>query len=241
MAHYYLVPSLVALRDEINARYPRRDKSSDGWIGDTSHAARKSSHNPDYAHGGAVRAIDIDVDDRDPNRHLGQQVLDATIGDPRVWYVIHKGKIWSRTYGWKPRRYTGNPHTGHVHVSVNENARQWKDTSRWLDPEKARWQWNPDVVSDLALVQQQFQIAAGVRKGQRKRYHGIAAIQNALNVKGGAKLVVNGWVGSDTLAAMAAYERRHKVGTGRATTPDPESLGPRGLQIMYRFTGPETS
>lgn len=235
---YYLAPSLVALRNEINARYPKRDKSSDGWIGDTSHAARKSSHNPDYANGGAVRGLDIDIDDNDPSRDLAQQVLDATIGDRRVWYVIHKGKLWSRTYDWRARDYAGNPHNGHVHISLREIPGQWTDTGRWLNPEKSAWRWNPAVVSELAKIQEQFQIAAGVRKGERKRYHGVAAIQNALNVKAGADLPVDGWVGPDTLAAWKAYEKK-AGGTGRLTTPDMKALGPNGLQIAYRFTGPE--
>lgn len=234
---YYLVPALVKLRDEINARYPRRDKTSDGWIGDASHAARPSSHNPDWAHGGAVRALDIDVDDNDPTRDLRLQVIDATKGDRRVWYVISNGIIWSRTYGWRARKYLGaNQHTHHVHVSVVEDPKQWQDTAPWLKPEG--WRWNPEVVSDLAKIQEQFQIAAGVRHGAKQRYHGVAAIQNALNVKAGADLLVDGWVGADTVKAWAAYERQHG-GTGRATTPDPVSLGPEGLQILYRFKGPE--
>lgn len=100
------------------------------------------------------------------------------------------------------------------------------------------WKWNPEVVSDLAKIQEQFQISAGVREGKIQRYHGIAAIQNALNVKAGANLPVDGYVGPKTLAAWKAYEQQHG-GTGRLTTPDPKSLGPEGLQIMYRFTGPE--
>lgn len=236
---YYLIPALAQLRSEVNARFPKRDKASDGWIGDASHSARKSSHNPDYAHGGAVRAIDIDVDDNDPNRNLRLQVIDAAKGDPRVWYIISNGIIWSRTHGWRALRYTGsNQHYKHVHISAVEDQRQWTNTSRWLDPEKRAWKWNPQVVSDLALVQIQFQIAAGVRKGAVKRYHGVAAIQNALNVKFGAELDVDGIVGPATLKAMREYEKKNG-GTGRATTPDPESLGPRGLQILYRFRGPE--
>lgn len=238
MAVPYLVPSLVALRNEVNARFPDRDKRSDGWIGDDSHATRTSSHNPTDS--GAVRGLDLDIDDNDAGRSLAQQVLDATIGDHRVWYVIHKGKIWSRTYGWRARAYTGNPHDGHIHVSVQENLSAWRDTSRWLAPEKRVWQWNPDVVSELDLVQMEFQKKAGVREGEPKRYHGTAAIQNALNVKAGADLDVNGWVDDDTLAAWKAYEKK-AGGTGRLTTPDMKALGPNGLQIAYRFTGPEAS
>lgn len=231
----YLVPSLVQLRNEVNQMFPDRDKRSDGWIGDDSHATRFSSHNPTPE--GAVRGLDIDVDDHDPRKDLRLTVVQAAKGDPRVWYIISNGIIWSSTHGFRARKYTGaNQHFSHVHVSVHENRNAWRDTSRWFDTPK--WSWNPKVVSELDLVQQQFQIAAGVREGQRKRYHGVAAIQNALNVKAGADLAVDGWVGQDTLREMADYERK-RGGTGRATTPDPESLGGGGLQILYRFTGPE--
>jgi hypothetical protein len=231
---YHLAPALVALRDEVNKRFPKRDKRSDGWIGDASHAARKSSHNPDYANGGAVRGLDIDIDDNDAGANLAQMVLDAAIGDHRVWYVIHKGKIWSRTHGWKARVYKGNPHTGHVHISLVENPRVWADKSRWLTAPKL-WHWNPSVVSDLPLIQEQFHIEQGAVKSKRKRYHGVAAIQNALNVKylkKGQKLTVDGWVGPATLKAWRSFESSHK-GTGWKGTPDMVSL--RELQIAYRF------
>lgn len=238
MASYYLIPALEKLRSEINERYPKRDKSSDGWIGDTSHAARKSSHNPDYANGGAVRAIDIDVDDNDPNRDLRMQVINAAIRDPRVWYVISNGIIWSRTYDWKARKYLGsNPHTKHVHISAVEDQRQWTNTSRWLDPEQPRWRWNPDVVSDLAPVQREFQYEQGTAKrpaGQgRKRFHGIARIQWALG------LPQDGYAGPKTLTAWKAFESKLPADrkSGRAGTPDPLSLKARGIGRWFR--GPE--
>lgn len=236
MSSYYLAQSLVALRNEVNARWPRRDKASDGWIGDASHSARKSSHNPDYANGGVVRGLDIDVDDNDPSSNLRAEVLKAVIGDSRVWYVISNGIIYSRTYNWAARRYTGsNPHTKHVHVSLREVRSAWTNTERWLAPGKTTWEWNPKVISDLPLVQHEFQKGAGHRDGALKRYHGVAAIQNALNVKAGSNLAVDGWAGPTTVAAMGAFERKRDVGTGYATTPDAESLGPDGLQILYRF------
>lgn len=141
---YYLAPSLVALRDEVNARWPNRDKGSDGWIGDTSHSARASDHNPDWDFGGVVRAIDIDKDGIDV-----QAVLDATIGDPRVWYVIFNRRIYSRTYGWTSRAYTGaNPHDKHIHVSIAHTRAAETDRSPWLTaapqedemtPEDRKW------------------------------------------------------------------------------------------------------
>jgi hypothetical protein len=128
---YYLAPSLVALRDEVNARWPGRSKASDGWIGDTSHSARKSDHNPDWDAGGVVRAIDVTKAGIDMGAFLA-----AVIGDPRVWYVIHDGHIYSRTYGWERRRYTGaNKHTIHAHVSIRHGRAYETDTSRWLAAE----------------------------------------------------------------------------------------------------------
>lgn len=126
---YYLAHSLVRLRDEVNARWPNRDKTSDGWIGDTSHQARKSDHNPDWDAGGVVRAIDIDIDGIDVDL-----LLRSVIGDHRVWYVIFNRKIYSRTYGFVARDYNGsNPHEKHVHVSISHSKDAETDTTRWLE------------------------------------------------------------------------------------------------------------
>jgi len=128
---YYLAPALVALRAQINATYPGRDRTSDGWIGDTSHAARKSDHNPDWAAGGIVRAIDVD-EDGIPAASL----VSAIIADPRVAYVIYEGRIWEnpsafpgRGY-WRP--YSGiNPHNHHFHVSVRRGGLWDASTRPW--------------------------------------------------------------------------------------------------------------
>lgn len=108
---YYLAPSLAKLRAQLNERWPDRDKTSDGWIGDAAHNARISDHNPDYADGGVVRAIDVDEDGIDTDA-----VLAAVLHDPRVAYVIYEGRIWGGTR-WRP--YTGaNAHNIHMHISI---------------------------------------------------------------------------------------------------------------------------
>lgn len=220
---YYLAPSLVALRDEVNERFPNRDKSSDGWIGDPSHQARPSDHNPDYAEGGVVRAIDLDVDDRDPSRDLRRQILDATLGDPRVYYVISNGVIYSRTYDFEARRYTGsNGHYGHVHVSIRDDDNAERDTRRWLDPELRP----PKTVSarvSLERVRQQFLIAAGAQKGKVEATPGVRRIQRALAYKYDLDLDFDGYVGESTLDAWGLHEKR-RDGQGRPRVPDEQSL-----------------
>lgn len=138
---YYLAPSLVQLRDEINERWPNRDKASDGWVGDTSHQARVSDHNPDYADGGVVRAIDIDEDGIDTAAVLAQ-----VLHDPRVSYVIYERRIWGGIR-WRP--YTGsNGHTKHIHISIKhsaaaEKAGSWGIKSGAAKPQASKPQSKP--------------------------------------------------------------------------------------------------
>src|SRR5699024_6979631 len=108
----YLAASLTKLRDEVGAVWPNRLRVSDGWIGGTSHQARKSDHNPDYASGGVVRANDITKNGIDVNR-----LLKHTTNDSRVSYVIYNRRIYQHSTGWKPY-YGSNHHTKHVHVSI---------------------------------------------------------------------------------------------------------------------------
>ena len=130
-----LAPALAALIADINHLWPDRDKTYDGTIGDAAHAARKSEHNPnrdpsDDVPDGYVTAADITAGGIDVNK-----VINTLIADPRVWYVIHDRVIRSRTYGFKAQAYNGtNPHTHHVHVSLNQNRKSCDDTSQWFKP-----------------------------------------------------------------------------------------------------------
>ena len=118
----------VQLREQFDDAYPDRDRTSDGWIGDTRHGARKSDHNPDAQ--GWVRAIDIDRDlsgkaKPDLMPDLVDQIRAAckARSEKRIAYIIFDGKICSPILRWKWRKYTGaNKHTKHMHVSFKKEA-----------------------------------------------------------------------------------------------------------------------
>lgn len=160
---WYLAPSLIALGNEINSHWPRRDDSSDGAIGDESHQARKSDHNPDWKAGGVVRAIDIDVNGIDVNA-----VVKALIGDPRVWYVISNHYIYSRTYNWAKRKYDGDdPHTGHIHVSIQRTKVAENDRSKWLAANTSQPIDDWEAIMALFNTKEEFEasVAKGVEAG----------------------------------------------------------------------------
>ena len=124
-ASWHLAPSLAHLRREINTRWPSRDKTSDGTIGDAAHSARASDHNPNSR--GSVNAIDIDEDGID-----AWGLVALLIADPRVYYVIYEGRIWQRKHGFVPRPYTGiNAHRKHVHVSIIQSVAAEQNTTPW--------------------------------------------------------------------------------------------------------------
>ena len=124
-ASWHLAPSLAQLRREINARWPNRDKSTDGTIGDAAHSSRASDHNPNSR--GSVNAIDVDKDGIDAVGLVG-----LAIKDPRVNYVIYNRRIWQRKYGFKPRPYSGlNAHKEHVHVSILQSIAAEQNAAPW--------------------------------------------------------------------------------------------------------------
>lgn len=131
--NWELAPSLIALEAEVNRMAPRRNKASDGSIGDAAHSARTSDHNPDN---GYVDAIDITHDPANGMDIHGLLRQLAARGDSRVKYLISNRQIHNPSRGDPPGRwrvYTGsNPHTRHGHISILNSGRQ--DTSPWWPP-----------------------------------------------------------------------------------------------------------
>jgi hypothetical protein len=129
---WYIAKSLEVLRAQLNARAPARSTVSDGGIGDASHSARESDHNPTET--GQVCARDFT---NDPAGGMaGQWLADALVAsrDPRIKYVIWNHRIIDSRAGqhpWQWMPYSGaNDHTHHVHVSVFAGA-LGDDTRSW--------------------------------------------------------------------------------------------------------------
>lgn len=130
-----LAPCLVDLIEECDELAPNRSTISDGSVGDLSHQARTSDHNPDD---GWVCAVDV-TDDKANGcdadllaRHI------VARRDPRVKYVIWNGTIaksFTDSAGhkaWTPYPYTGtNAHEKHTHVSVHNTAAARNDLTAW--------------------------------------------------------------------------------------------------------------
>jgi hypothetical protein len=118
----------IQLREQFDDAFSDRDKTSDGWIGDTRHGSRKSDHNPDEQ--GWVRAIDIDRDlsgkaKPDLMPDLVDQVLTLCKkgSEKRIAYIIFDGFIYSSKFRFIKRKYTGaNKHNHHVHFSFKKEA-----------------------------------------------------------------------------------------------------------------------
>ena len=126
----------LALIAEVNTKWPNRDKTSDGTIGDAAHASRSSDHNPFIVvrGTGVVRARDIDVDGIDAGWLAEWLRKRAAAGDPRLsggGYVIFNRRITRPDWGgW--RIYTGtNPHTHHLHLSFSLDVSGFDSDARW--------------------------------------------------------------------------------------------------------------
>jgi len=126
----------VRLRDQIDRRWPKRDRRSDGWIGDSAHSAagRISDHNPDSE--GIVYAIDIDENmgqgaarNGRTAQHLADQLVAYAMSDlpghARIKYVVYENQIASGTYrsSWWKWRGKGYGHTQHIHISFTKAAK----------------------------------------------------------------------------------------------------------------------
>jgi hypothetical protein len=144
--NWHLAGALVALKRDVDAHWPGRDKRSDGGIGDEAHQAKGSAtdHNPWLNN--TVRAYDFTTAQAGVNGIDGawfaeQLRLAGLAGDYRLagntgdssdnGYVIYNRKITSPDFSrWVD--YNGpDDHTKHVHVSVTRLVAGYEDLSPW--------------------------------------------------------------------------------------------------------------
>ncbi|MFE9654690.1 peptidoglycan-binding protein [Micromonospora sp. NPDC006431] len=205
----HLAPTLRVLREEINTRWPHRDRSSDGWIGDAAHQARgsRSDHNPD-GDDRSVNAIDVDVDGIDP-----LLVVRHCITHPSCQYVIYNRVIWSRVRSFAPARYTGtNPHNKHLHVSVS-HQRALEDSQR------------PWGIATAAVTRLGDRVLRAGCQGSDVR-----ELQTLAN-RVGARLTVDGAFGPRTIAWVRSFQQ------ARSLTVD-GLVGPATLAALRKATVP---
>jgi hypothetical protein len=127
--------STETLLQQVNTKYPGRNKSSDGWLGDARHQARKSDHNPNAA--GVVQALDI-TDDKSVGLDAGKMAENILRSrDPRIKYIISNRRIAFSTtqqgvMPWTWKAYGGeNPHDKHWHLSVADAPALYDDPAMW--------------------------------------------------------------------------------------------------------------
>lgn len=194
MSNWYLAPSLVQLRSEINSAHPGRDKASDGSVGDLSHSARKSDHNPAWDAGGVVRAIDVDISDIDVNK-----LMAVLKNDSRVNYFIYNHSIYGAS-SFAKRRYTGsNPHTQHIHVSIKHSkSAERAGTWGYSGSVKPVGNTKPKPVAKPKPVK-----AKGTAENR--------SIQTALKTMGLKVGVIDGVNGPMQKAAVKAFQKHHNL------------------------------
>lgn len=115
-------PAAIAVLRQATALRPKRKKASDGLLPSAAHLKQNpdSDHNTGYA-------VDIT---HDPAFGIDCKIAyDNLKSDPRVKYLIFKGRIWTPQKGDQP--YSGpNPHNHHLHISIKETS--GKDTRPWF-------------------------------------------------------------------------------------------------------------
>lgn len=229
-----LISGLALLRAEFNEVNPGRDRTSDGWIGDQHHQIRVSDHNPDAS--GVVHAVDVDASGVPMARIVAWLVARCKAGrERRLRYVIFRRVIWSASWGWTPRRYTGsNPHTAHAHFSAASGADLFRGAGAWgiADTFKPAATAPPPVVGSSSSVSR-----GGHRPGSRE----LAARPNPM--AGADVEFVQDWIGDrcgppdgrygpKTAAGVRWYQRM------RGITVDGRVGRQTWRQMGVRWTGP---
>lgn len=193
-----LAKSLDVLIDDIEKKFPDRDRHNDGTLGDERHRALgdKSDHNPHVHHDGLgiVTALDIT---HDPEHGFDAQVFADSLRehkDHRIKYVIFNGRIFSSTVApwlWRDRNQGPGDHSEHVHISVVDDPALYDDPSPWV------YDLSGAVIGPAPVFPPK------LRRGDAGP--AVVELQTLLGIK------VDGGFGSDTDEAVRLFQRRHNL------------------------------
>lgn len=199
---WYLNRALSNFRAAVNAAYPKRDKASDGTIGDEAHQSGSSDHNPDGD--GSVDAWDMDVNLRSSNDAAAIAELKRVFqAHPSSKYWIHNDQIARRDYGWRRESYAyagpnRNRHTQHVHWNTRES---YEDST-------APWNVEDDMGE---LVGDQ----AKMLEATNERVRALAQL---------VETITTGWssnpTGKESVPAVAALKAATKLGPALTAIQD---------------------
>lgn len=134
--------SLSVLKAQIDACYPGRSTASDGMLASSQHTATNptSDHEPRLIDASGIKVVSAFDVTHDPDSGADMDVVAEQIRldrDPRIKYVIWNNRMFA-SYpkapwaAWEWRPYTGtNPHTKHMHVSVQATESLYDSTEPW--------------------------------------------------------------------------------------------------------------
>jgi len=168
---FRVAKALLNLRDEVDRKFPHRDRSSDGTIGNAAHQklGSASDHNPFIkdAHGvGVVRALDVDAGPGlfpdESHDTVGDTVAKAVRragenGHPALQdggYLIYEGRIASAKSDppWSFRPFSGDSHQSHPHISVGRSASAYDSNKPWGVADQLMASPGPKVVVNPGQV-----------------------------------------------------------------------------------------
>lgn len=221
---WQVVPSLLEVKEQLDKRFPKRDKKSDGTIGNLAHQNSPSSHNPDktgkpeHRDGDSkdeVRARDIDKDLNATDGVVMEDVVQLWVKLARagvLWwirYIIYNGRIWHTSDGFKTRTYTGsNKHTEHVHVTTDftQKADEVTGTNWHLNDLKKPTPPKPKPpTTNVVKKGANGQVVTHIQHFFRRVF---PAYRLSVSVKRGQVITVDGDFGAQTEAWVKEFQKR---------------------------------
>jgi len=213
-------------------------------IGDTSHQAEASSHNPDETgrpefsdHDGKdeVRAWDADKDLRDPSGIQMEMLVQHILGILRsggMWwirYIIYNRRIWHRRDGFVTHQYTGsNPHTDHVHF--NSDFTQAADEATGTDWHFGEVGITTPVANPVSNpkppavhVVKRGDKGTEVRHVQQFFHDVFPSYRHSVRIHRGQNISVDGDFGDQTEAWVVEFQNRVHIKSDGIVGPDTKS------------------